>query len=370
MQISNGFRIIGLTAALAACALALPAAGLARNAGTCTQTTGSASGITSTSATLNGTHNGGGYSRKFSWGLTTGYGNDTAAASPGAPGALSAAITGLAPGTTYHFAMWCSSIAYGFDASFTTLAGGPPAGSESADVGVVKTVTPATVAVGSTATFKIVATNVVGATALNVFVTDQLPAALSLVTATATQGSCSGTTLVTCTIGTLTSGQSETITIVVSAATAGSVTNTANIGASNPDPNLATNNHSSATLVVTGGAATTTTPPPPTTTAPTLPPPARRVVRDVSARVGASTIKGTVGTRPSAPACAANVPVRLERTGSPGTVVASKRTGSGGAFSFPRPKKAGTYRVVVPSVVVGGRTCLFAVSAGLPLKAS
>ena len=367
MKISNGVRIIGVAAVLAACALAIPAAGLARHAGTCTATTGSASGITSTSATLNGSNAGAG-THYFKWGLTTGYGNTTTGI-PGGTGAYSTEITGLASSTTYHFRAACDID--GVDQSFTTSAAGSPAGSESADLGIVKTVTPPTVAVGSTATFKFVVTNVVGATALNAFVTDQLPAGLSLVTATSTQGSCSGTTLVTCTIGTLTSGQSVTVTVVVSAATAGTITNKADVGATNPDPNIGGNNHSSATLVVTGGAGTTTAPtttstPPTSTPRPSPPAP---VVRVVSRRLSAEAISGTVDTRPAEARCEARVPVRLERVGTPNKLVASKRTGGNGSFSFARPTAAGAYRVVAPRVVVGGRTCLPATSAALRVNA-
>ena len=347
--------------------MAIPAAGLARHAGTCDASTQSASGITSTSATLNGTRLNNAGAGKFDYGLTAAYGTTTTPAASGL-GAYSTTISGLSPSTTYHYRASCNT--NGSDVSFTTLAAGSTGSAgESADLGVVKTVSPASVAVGSTATFKIVATNVAGVTVDDAYVTDQLPAGLSLVTATSTQGSCSGTTLVTCTIGTLTLGKSATITIVVSAATAGSVTNTANVGSSHPDPNIAGNNHSSASLVVTGGAGTTTAPT--TTSTPPTPPPALpRITRTVSAKVNASSITGTVGTRPSEARCSASVQVLLERVGGPGTPPVRKRTGKDGAFSFARPKAAGSYRVVAPPVVVGGRSCLGAVSGTRAVKAS
>ena len=68
-----------------------------------------ASGLTTTNASLNGSVNAGGNSTSyfFEWGLTTNYGNDTPTnlltANLTAAEPVSAAITGLSPGATYHF---------------------------------------------------------------------------------------------------------------------------------------------------------------------------------------------------------------------------------------------------------------------------
>jgi len=68
-----------------------------------------ASGLTTTNASLNGTVNAGGESTYyfFEWGLTTNYGNDTPTnlltVNLTATEPVSAAITGLSPGATYHF---------------------------------------------------------------------------------------------------------------------------------------------------------------------------------------------------------------------------------------------------------------------------
>ncbi len=72
-------------------------------------TTLAASGITSTSAVLNGAINPNGTATTptFEYGLTTAYGNSVASSPSSVTGtastAVSATITGLAPGTTYHY---------------------------------------------------------------------------------------------------------------------------------------------------------------------------------------------------------------------------------------------------------------------------
>ena len=74
--------------------------------GTPTASPGAASGIDVESATINGTVSatGGAAAYHFEWGTTSSYGNVTPAGSVGAPGGgVSAPLTGLTPGTTYHW---------------------------------------------------------------------------------------------------------------------------------------------------------------------------------------------------------------------------------------------------------------------------
>ena len=97
--------------------------------------TGSATAIGATGATLNGTVNPGGSaaSALFQYGLTSSYGSATASQDLGSgssPVALSADITGLACGTTYHFrtsATLGGLEIFGSDATFTTLSCPAPA---------------------------------------------------------------------------------------------------------------------------------------------------------------------------------------------------------------------------------------------------
>ncbi len=99
-------------------------------------TTSPASVVSATSATLNGSVNANGSSTvvTFEYGPTTGYGQ-TKAATPGTlinrtSTAVSAALTGLAPSTTYHFrvkAVNSVNTTYGADKTFTTLTSAPTA---------------------------------------------------------------------------------------------------------------------------------------------------------------------------------------------------------------------------------------------------
>jgi hypothetical protein len=93
-------------------------------------TTGTASGLTSTSATLNGTASPNGYSTslQFQYGLTTAYGTTVNATPSPVTGSseqsVSAAISGLQQGTLYHYQIIATDSFgtwYGDDATFTTL---------------------------------------------------------------------------------------------------------------------------------------------------------------------------------------------------------------------------------------------------------
>ena len=94
-------------------------------------TTGAATAITNTSATLNGTVNPNGLATtaKFEYGLTTAYGSSTnVTLSPSngvAAQAVSATINGLQAGATYHFRLTATNsdgAVLGSDTNFTTIA--------------------------------------------------------------------------------------------------------------------------------------------------------------------------------------------------------------------------------------------------------
>jgi uncharacterized repeat protein (TIGR01451 family) len=85
--------------------------------------------------------------------------------------------------------------------------------------------------------------------ATNVTVTDDLPGSLSARSSAASQGSCSGTTVVTCAIGNLANGASATVTIVVRPSSAGTISNTATVSATEADQNTANNSATQATVI-------------------------------------------------------------------------------------------------------------------------
>ena len=94
---------------------------------------------------------------------------------------------------------------------------------------------------GTTLTYSLLITNSGPAPATNVQVVDALPAGLTLVSATASQGVCNGG--VTCDLGDVAVNATATVTIVVTvdSATTGSLLNSARVSASNPELNDADN---------------------------------------------------------------------------------------------------------------------------------
>jgi len=111
-----------------------------------------------------------------------------------------------------------------------------------ADIAVAKIVDNATPNVGDQVSFTITATNNGPNDATGVALTDSLPAGLSFVSATPSQGSYDSATGVW-TIGALANGDSAMLTMVVSVDEPGSLTNAVAVSASDqPDPNTSNNN--------------------------------------------------------------------------------------------------------------------------------
>jgi conserved repeat domain/conserved repeat domain len=101
---------------------------------------------------------------------------------------------------------------------------------------------------GANRTYTISVVNSGPGSASSVTVTDVLPAGTTFVSATPSQGSCSGTSTVTCTVGTLVNGGSATISLVLTTpSTPGTVSNTATVTAVELDLNPA-NNSSTSTI--------------------------------------------------------------------------------------------------------------------------
>jgi uncharacterized repeat protein (TIGR01451 family) len=99
-----------------------------------------------------------------------------------------------------------------------------------ANILLTGTAAPGQIVVGSPLTKTFTVTNQGPGAATGVVVTDALPANTTLVSATASQGTCTGSTTVACSLGTLGSGASATVIIVVipTAGAAGTIlTNTA-----------------------------------------------------------------------------------------------------------------------------------------------
>lgn len=110
-----------------------------------------------------------------------------------------------------------------------------------ADVSVAATAAPDPVTTGDNLTFTITVSNAGPAAATNVTLANTLPAGAALVSATVSQGSCSGSGPVTCALGAIASGSNATAVVVVAPTQTGSASLTASVAASEFDPNTANN---------------------------------------------------------------------------------------------------------------------------------
>jgi uncharacterized repeat protein (TIGR01451 family) len=122
-----------------------------------------------------------------------------------------------------------------------------------ADLSLVKTDSPDPVRVKEVLTYTLTVTNGGPDDATAVTVEDQLPAGVQFVSATASQGTCTQAGgVVTCSLGSLANGASATVTIKVRPTAKGTLSNTAEVEAAEPDPNPG-NNSDTETTTVNGG---------------------------------------------------------------------------------------------------------------------
>ena len=112
-----------------------------------------------------------------------------------------------------------------------------------ADVGVSQIASPSPVAAGELLTYTVTVTN--GGpgpdSAAGTMLADTLPAGASLVSATPSQGSCTGSAPVSCALGSVASGASAHVAIAVRPTVAGVAINSATVNATPADPNPANN---------------------------------------------------------------------------------------------------------------------------------
>jgi uncharacterized repeat protein (TIGR01451 family) len=94
---------------------------------------------------------------------------------------------------------------------------------------------------GQNLTYTVTVRNNGPADAPGVTLADILPTTANFVSATSSQGTCTGTATVNCQLGSLANQTSATVTIVVVPTLAGSISNMVTVGGSVNDPNQANN---------------------------------------------------------------------------------------------------------------------------------
>jgi uncharacterized repeat protein (TIGR01451 family) len=148
----------------------------------------------------------------------------------------------------------------GFSILQEYLAGTDPndAGSKPPTVGlsIALSDAPDPATVGGNLTYTITVSNSTVTAASNVVVMDMLPADVTLVSATPSQGSCSGASPVTCSLGTLNGFASAFVTIVVTPTASGELENAANVTTSAIDLDMSDNSAMTTTTVWQAVAAT------------------------------------------------------------------------------------------------------------------
>jgi uncharacterized repeat protein (TIGR01451 family) len=122
-----------------------------------------------------------------------------------------------------------------------------------ADVSIVKSANSGAVGTLGAITYTIVVANSGPASATGVTVTDNIPAGTSFLSAVPSQGTCTGTASVNCSIGAIASAGTAIVTLTIAApATPGVITNSATVTSSSSDSNAANNTSSAAVIVSTG----------------------------------------------------------------------------------------------------------------------
>ncbi len=123
-----------------------------------------------------------------------------------------------------------------------------PTGEANLSLAKVDAVDP--ILVGGNIVYDLTVDNLGPDSAVNTILTDNLPAGVSFVSATPSQGTCGHTSgVVTCSLGSIANAGGATVQIVVTADTTGVKTNNASVISSTADPNPANNSASASTMV-------------------------------------------------------------------------------------------------------------------------
>ena len=160
---------------------------------------------------------------------------------------LTLTTTSSTPPGTYPLSITASNGNLQHNTSASLIVAGPT----SANLALAKTASPNPAIVFTNLTYRIVVTNMGPSPATNTMLTDTLPAGVTFVSASPTQGSCSGTTSFTCNFGSLAMGGSAIASILVTPQSTVQLSNTASASATESDPDLSDNSVTIVTQVTT-----------------------------------------------------------------------------------------------------------------------
>lgn len=125
---------------------------------------------------------------------------------------------------------------------------------QTADLSIAKVASPEAVSEGDVVVYTITVANGGPDAAGDVTITDPLPAELVSNSMEASQGACNGTSLITCDLGTLASGENGVVTIVATVLVEGA-SNTATVSGTASDPDTSNNTAAAALAITAGGCS-------------------------------------------------------------------------------------------------------------------
>ena len=185
----------------------------------------------------------------------TGQSNDTTAGFSPSPisitdasaksSTLTLTTTANTPPGTYSLNITATSGNLQHSTSAQLIVSGPT----NANLSIAKTASPNPGVTLANLTYRITVTNNGPSPATNVVVTDNLPGGINFVSATPTQGLCSGTTTVTCSLGSMAKDALAVINILVVPQAPGTLTNNASVNATESDSDTSDNSVSLQTTV-------------------------------------------------------------------------------------------------------------------------
>ena len=154
-------------------------------------------------------------------------------------------VEGIPDGPTIYYVDDVRVRKYTYPVPTVTFGGGQAA----VDMAINLADLPDPLIIGAQLTYLITVNNYGDLDATNVIVNDTLPANVNFGSVTFSQGSCSGTSTITCNLGSVASGGSATVTIIVTTTQRGSLSNTATVSSTEIDPNPANNTATATTTV-------------------------------------------------------------------------------------------------------------------------